>query len=98
MNPTCFGGEYWSAYGYHLGYVEVGCTVQATPLSQDSPMLAFHTGGWVCAGHSVSGDISGHKDIMQVGDWDAVRKKRAVDICGDIGWYREGCSLMRLRE
>lgn len=93
VNPTCFGGGYWGVYGYHLGCVEVGCRVQA-----GIPMLAFHVGRWVCAGHSVSEGIRGHKDVMQVGDWDAVIERWTVGMCGEIGQYREGCGLMRLRE
>lgn len=71
----------------------VGCKVQA-----GIPMLAFHVGEWVCAGHSVSEGICGHKDGMEAGDWDAVIESRTVDVWGEISRHREGCGLMQLRE
>lgn len=56
------GGGYRGVHWHHLGYVEVGCKVQA-----GISMLAFHVGGWVDAGHSVSKGICGHKDGMEAG-------------------------------
>lgn len=48
----------------------------------------------MCAGHSVSKGICGHKDVMQVGDWDAMAERQMVDVRGGIGGYREVCGLM----
>lgn len=42
--------------------------------------------------------ICGHKDGVQVAYWDAVIERWTVGMCEEIGRYREGCGLMRLRE
>lgn len=44
----------------------------------------------MCAGHSVSKGICGHKDVMQVSDWDAVAERQTVDVGGRGNQWVQG--------